>query len=80
MTISPQQARLRGKRSSASWAGGSFHLQVETRTRLRRLMHLIRALGEYEGCADMSEVIDAAVIEWMDKHSPEIKRQVVEGG
>ena len=79
MTISPTKARTIGKRSNASWAGGTFHLQNTTRDRLRKLMHLIRSLGEYEGSADMSEVIDQALIAWLDQHEPEIRRRVVEG-
>ena len=55
-------------------------LHRDTKRRLEQAMHLVRALNGYEGIADQSECIDAAVREWLDRHSPEIRRRVVQGG
>ena len=82
MTISPALPpnRLRGKRSNPDWSQGTVSLHRDTKRRLEQALHLVRALGEYEGIADQSECIDAAVREWLDRHSPEIRRRVVQGG
>ncbi len=80
MTISPALPpnRPRGKRGNPSWVQGTVSLHRDTKRRLEQAMHLIRALGEYEGIADQSEAINQAVSEWLDRHSDQIKNTAME--
>ena len=67
------------KRNSPEWAPSTMFLSVETKAALERYLNLSK-LDARPGQShpnDQSELVDAALKEWLAKHLPKLEAEVI---
>jgi hypothetical protein len=65
------------KRNSPEWAAATLFLRVEHQERMAKLLHLIAATKTTGEPTDQSEVIAAALGDYLDQHLPRIEQLAV---